>query len=342
MNNIKLFNECCIINNNSINIYGQYDKIQIEDIKCFNANNEIINSKFSLCNLKPDFCITLIKNKNVKNISISFNNKIIFKNIKLNYLSTNKLSYLKYDTSNIIITMCKNYNHRLDEWIKYNLYLGFDAIVIFDNSKNNKNGINEENEKYENIKLITNKYKKKIYVIDFPQSPLNNYHWNSIQRISFNIGTNLFFKKCKYITLIDADEFIFLPNNNNIKNITLKYDNSLRISSKLLTNKHNNNNINNNILSICKYIGKNHYTKVMLRTNKIGNCYGAIKNVNFFIISPHKYPSDIKISKKEIMYFHCWVNKRHKHNKEMEYFNLNKIFKIGKIKKILNKKGEEE
>ena len=39
--------------------------------------------------------------------------------------------------------MCKNYGHRLEEWINYNLNLGFSHIIIFNNDFNNKNNLNE-------------------------------------------------------------------------------------------------------------------------------------------------------------------------------------------------------
>ena len=37
---------------------------------------------------------------------------------------------LNSNKSAIITTMCKNYSHRLEEWIQYNLNLGFSNLII--------------------------------------------------------------------------------------------------------------------------------------------------------------------------------------------------------------------
>lgn len=55
------------------------------------------------------------------------------------------------DTSAIISTMCKDYSSRLEEWIIYNLNLGFTGIIIFDNDYNNT--INESLD-YKKIMII--------------------------------------------------------------------------------------------------------------------------------------------------------------------------------------------
>ena len=206
----------------------------------------------------------------IDKIDITINNSIIFKDIQLKFTFEN-IQFLESARSNlnIISTMCKNYNHRLDEWIRYHLKLGFDGIVIFDNSKNKKSSCNEGHSGNEDdIKIVTDKYKEKVLVIDYPYQPLDRQHYDNLQRISLHLGTNAFKDRCKYITLIDADEFIHLPNEKSIMDISEKYDKTIQIQSNILTNKNDKDIIDNNILSICKYIGENKYNKVMLRTSR--------------------------------------------------------------------------
>ena len=123
-------------------------------------------------------------------------------------------------TSAIISTLCKDYSHRLDEWIQYNLQLGFSGIVIFNNDGNRENGLHESTEYCVNnhtTEEICNKYKGKVFVVDFPYSPIPTKVWTDIQRVTLTIGVNAFRNKCRNIALIDADEFIYFPNNRNMK-----------------------------------------------------------------------------------------------------------------------------
>ena len=56
------------------------------------------------------------------------------------------------------------------------------------------------------------------------------------------------------------------------------------MQSNILTNKSNNDTINNNILDLCLYIGGNKYTKTIIDTTKL-------KPMEFIISSdshPHK------------------------------------------------------
>ncbi len=248
----------------------------------------------------------------------------MFKSIKMYFPLLN--INLKYN-SNIIFTMVKNYNHRLDEWIKYNLKLGFDSIVLFDNSKNTNNIITEKESVNENIHEITNKYKN-VHVVNFPYRPINennspketmNYHEiydqtikiNTIQSIAFQISVNSFKFKCRYIALIDADEFIYIPNsNNNIKDFLSNYNENLIIKSNLLTNKSNNDVLNNNILEICRYNAGDKYTKSIIY------CPSIIDKIH--VIKHHDQDHSTILNKDKIIHYHCWANNRCIYNETME------------------------
>ena len=79
--------------------------------------------------------------------------------------------------------MCKDYSSRLDEWIIYNLKLGFSGIIIFNNDLDNS----IETEKMKNI---CKKYKNKVFLVSFPYSPFECIDWNNIQKILLHIGVN--------------------------------------------------------------------------------------------------------------------------------------------------------
>jgi hypothetical protein len=182
--------------------------------------------------------------------------------------------------------------------------------------------LNEKEENIEEMKIVTKNYKN-VYVIDFPYEPFQGEHWNTIQRISLSIGCNAFRKICRYIALIDADEFIRIEENKQIGDFLLRYNTTFSVQSNILTNKSNDDKIDNNILSICNYVGENKYTKVFLRTSEMSD--------NEFVISPHDHLSKITLEKKDIIHYHCWVNKRYSYQEGMAQIDLKKEMSIIRV-----------
>lgn len=314
---IILFGKVCLfdINTNETIIYGKYSERFVEIVMEYKYILEFC------CN-NPDFCIR-IPGKIYKIDSIKFflknGERVEINEIVLCFPFENCDLSLCNKTSAIITTMCKHYSHRLDEWIKYNLRLGFSGIVIFNNDSNTSNTINEPTENCINNKSTVNickKYPGKVWCVDFPYSPINNEHWNTIQRISLNIGVNAFLEKSRNIALIDADEFIYISKNPSIKieHFLQDYERTITIKSNILTNKNNDDHLDNNILNLAKYIGEDNYTKTILKTDNI-------KKLEF-ILTPHEHNSESILDKNEIIYYHCWMNTRYFYNESMKKINI--------------------
>ena len=320
---IILFNDVCIFDGNKTIIYGQYNN-KFTSIK-LNYNFKVI-----FCENRDDFYIEIYEKINyidkitfVKNIFYIDNT---FVDEKINVIKTDIVLKFPFENCNlsldsnsvIISTMCKDYSSRLEEWINYNLHLGFSGIVIFDNDENKSNKINEPSEYRQNngtISDICKKYKNKVFHIKYNYQPIGKNHYDTIQRISLHIGVNAFRNKCSKIALIDADEFIYIPDKSNIIDFLSNYKGqTITIKSNILTNKLNNEIINNNILDICLYIGENKYTKTIIDTNQI-------KPLEF-IITPHRHPENILLDKDTIIYYHCWVNSRYEYDTTMPKINL--------------------
>ena len=147
---INLFSDVCLVDINKTIIYGQYTTAftSIE----INPNVEF---KFVFGSNTPDFYIEI--NAKINYIDeITFtdlqNNKVIKKDIVLYFPFENCNISLNPDSA-IISTMCKDYSSRVEEWIEYNLKLGFSGIVIFDNDGNCNNTINEPLEFLQKNKL---------------------------------------------------------------------------------------------------------------------------------------------------------------------------------------------
>ena len=326
-NNLKLLNETCIYNNNNVYLFGQFNKLKINTIDCYDEKNNSIDTSITYCNVrrKPYFYIKFVNINDIKDyvnkeISINVNNYYNFK-IILKFPFLNDIFNTINKNSNIILTMCKNYNNRLDEWIKYNLKLGYDNIIIFNNDSNKKNRLNESiinkcNDIDGNIRLVTDKYKDKVIVIDFPYTPLHKIHYDTIQHSAYHIGTTVLKDKCKTITYIDADEFIYIPNNNNIKKFLLNYNNTLTIQSNIITNYNNEDIIDNNILSLSRYVGQDKYTKIILFTHELLYNHNGNDEI-FFVCTPHDFKNSKIMDKSIIIHYHAWVNKRCEYNKEM-------------------------
>jgi hypothetical protein len=302
---IIIFNDACLYNkvNDETLIYGQY-KEKFNKITILQKN---ILYKLIFCKNRNDFLIKIKgKQLDIKSIIFLYNDKKITKNdIVLKY-PFEKCDILLNNNSSIITTMCKDYGHRLDEWINYNLKLGFSGIVIFNNNDKDKNISYKHTYKY-----LKEKYKKRIWIVDFNYKSLKGYHWNTIQRISLSIGVNAFRYRCKKIALIDADEFIYLPFNPKMNiNLFLSKYNTITMKSNILTNKMDNDIINNNVLDLALYVGEDKYTKTILDTTMLKN--------DEFIISPHEHPTQLLLNKNKIIHFHCWMNNRYKYNNRMK------------------------
>ena len=301
---VIIFNNTCIYNDskNETLIYGQY-KSKFNRIVLLNN----IIYKIIFCKDRKDFLIK-VKGKlsKIDSIIYTFNNKKIIKNdILLKYPFENCDIVLNKNSS-IISTMCKDYGHRLDEWIRYNLKLGFSGIIIFNNNEKNKNIPFKHSFSY-----LKEKYKKKLWIVDFEYKPMKGNHWNTIQRISLSLGVNAFKYKCKKIALIDADEFIHLPLNPKMNiNIFLSFYKTITIKSNILTNKSNNDIIDNNVLDLALFVGDNKYTKTILDTRMLKE--------DEFIITPHKHPTELLLNKDKIIHYHCWINDRCKYNNNMK------------------------
>jgi hypothetical protein len=322
---IILFNKACIFDklNKKIKLFGHYGKM-FNDIQ---TSSIINNFKITFSSERPDFLIEYnIDHYNdnifIENLVFIFNdNYIVFSNLKLEFPFENLNIKLDSNKSAIISTMCKNYSHRLDEWIQYNLKLGFSAIIIFNNDENNANPNNEPIDycvMNKTMKEITDKYKDKVLLIDFPYTPFPYFDWMNIQRNTLTIGFNAMKEHCRNIAFIDADEFIYINNIENIEDFLSKYNNTITMKSNLITNKNDNDIIDNNIIDLAEYLGEDKYNKTIL--------YTKIINENEFIASPHIHPTEIILDKDTIIHYHVWINNRYKYNDSMKKISCLKEF----------------
>jgi hypothetical protein len=235
------------------------------------------------------------------------------------------LFILNKDTSAIISTMCKGYSHRLEEWIQYNLQLGFSGIVIFNNDGNTVTPLNEPVEnciRTTSMKDICDKYKGKVLLVDCPYPALEGEHWNCLQRATLSIGVNAFRERTKCIALIDADEFMYLPSSpgKRIEDFLGEYSTTITMGSNILTNKSNADIINNNVLQLAKYVAQDAYTKTILYTSCITE--------NEFILTPHRHSTEQKLDKGILIHYHCWINTRCTYLSSMPEIDYFKDFKM--------------
>lgn len=311
-----LFDKVCLFDSTHQQtiLYGQYkekfNKIEIENVE-FNV---------IVCDNRNDFYIRLYGRVSILDtVLIIYSDKVTkLSNICL-YFPFENCDLQLNSKSAIISTICKDYSHRIDEWIKYNLHIGFSGIIIFNNDGNKLTKLNEPLSncvKGFSIELICKKYKGKVYVVDYPYSPFEGEHWNNIQRISLQIGVNAFRNKCRNIALIDADEFIYISQNPcmKIEQFLKNYDTTITMQSNILTNKNEDDLLDNNILRLAKYVGENKYLKTILNTDEIKE--------NEFILTPHNHHSEIILDKTVIIHYHCWMNSRYKYDSSMQMINI--------------------
>lgn len=313
-----LFTSACLYKPNEITLYGHHRER-------FNSITLGGAAQFELvfCTERPDFYIKIMDvidteslSYYISNLSFYFSNETVsFSELTLQFPFEKCSIDLSNPNASIISTLCKNYSHRLDEWIQYHLKLGFSGIVIFNNGGNASSGLNEslENTVFDkSMEQIASKYDGRVFLVDFPYGPFPYDHWNNIQRASLTIGVNAFREKCRFISLTDADEFIYLPANptQNIEDFLQSHNRTIKMHSNVLTNHGANDVINNNVLELAKYVGEDKYTKAILCTSFI--------NENEFIITPHEHGTQLTLGKDVIIHYHCWLNERYGHNDGMQ------------------------
>lgn len=184
-----------------------------------------------------------------------------------------------------IVTLCKDEDNFLDEWINYNLKLGFDKIFIIDNNPS------ERKLKIDNAQVTIIPYND----IQF------DMNWANVQLLEgYNYGLQ-YVKKLDYdyITIIDADEFITLntykdindfifyemviPQKNVCELVWVTYsDNNLIYENDLISNS-----VLENYTTPCDKLPIKDKVKYTTSQNSWGKC--IVKNLPelTYTISPH-------------------------------------------------------
>lgn len=97
-----------------------------------------------------------------------------------------------------VAVIIKNEGMYLKEWIEYYRIIGVDKFYIFDNDST------------DNTYKILEKYIK-IGLVDYEQ-----IHGKSRQMDAYNKALRKSKKACKYLLVVDADEFLFSVDSNNV------------------------------------------------------------------------------------------------------------------------------
>lgn len=177
--------------------------------------------------LPTDFNIEVFKKVNTE--IKHFNNYDVIKY----FIDNNSKIKLNYKFDIIIFTIAKNEKHILNEWICYNIMIGFQHIFIYDDQSDED--INDT------IAILPTKYKNKVTVFntkniiidstEFTKNNKNNrnnknkqiYYLNYFLTNNKNISNWCFF--------CDCDEFIYINNDkSNILEFINLYDNSIHDS----------------------------------------------------------------------------------------------------------------
>jgi hypothetical protein len=116
--------------------------------------------------------------------------------------SPSQLPLIPYSVA--LCAICKYEDLYIDEWIKYNLSIGFDAIHLYDNSDEFT------------LKGISDRYPGKVFVKHFPGVAKQYSAYNDF------VVKN----KDKYIwvAFIDCDEFIVLKKHSELKDFLNQYN----------------------------------------------------------------------------------------------------------------------
>lgn len=153
-----------------------------------------------------------------------------------------------------LVAIAKNEDEYINEWINYNLKIGFDNIIIFQNNWRAK---------------IHEQYKDKVILIEFDTD--NKF----AQCIAYNKAIDLFHTKYDFIAFFDIDEFLVIKNNTVNMWLTqyMDYD-AVGINWKYFGDA-GLQKVENNDYSITRFtksqIGLNNHIKTIINTKKTGD-----------------------------------------------------------------------
>ncbi len=105
-----------------------------------------------------------------------------------------------------ICAIAKDEDFFIKEWVEYHLLIGFEHIYIYDN--NSSVPISNTLSDYVDSCLVT--------VIDFPLDM-------DQQRKAYMDGLQKYGSECKWMAVIDIDEFIVPKQENDIRDILDRY-----------------------------------------------------------------------------------------------------------------------
>jgi 3-deoxy-D-arabino-heptulosonate 7-phosphate (DAHP) synthase class II len=139
--------------------------------------------------------------------------------------------------------------------------------------------------------------------------------------MQLTIGKMALDGKADWLCFIDADEFIYLPKmqrpdiNAFLGQRKYKRAKALRIESILLTNKAQDDLIENNILELCRHSDLTaKYTKLIINSK--------LTRKTTFMKSPHKMRGDSILRKEDMYHGHCWCNQRLEYVHSMEQLDV--------------------
>jgi len=187
----------------------------------------------------------------------------------------------------VICAIALNEERYIDEWIKYNILLGFTHIYIYDNSHNN---------------ILKKKESDKVTIIHFPGI--------TKQLEAYDSFVGQYKNKHTWAAFIDCDEFIVLKKHDNILSFLNKYANCESIAINWLMFGTNNekeyrdepvskrfrycsNKIDIHIKSIVKLNHINKFTQP--HSSELISGHNFDTNMNI-VIGPFNYNGDDKIA----------------------------------------------
>ena len=302
---IQLYNEHCIGLEQKVRIYGQYHPIALgkkkaKSLRLTDSKGQKIRQKIKLSSKRHDFFIVIKRSdlERVKEYQLRLVSDIIFDNLKLHF-PFDSIPLKPGETA--ITTMLQNYGNRVAEWIDYHLKIGFSKIIIFDNNSTDSTA-----------KIINLLKDDRVSIIPFNYVAINPkppYVWEDYQRIQLCIGFDVLKSYYQWVALIDADEFIYIPDQKPVgigkflNQRKYRLFRAITMQSILLTNKNDHDEIENNILDLCRFTSlEPKYTKIILNSKRAR----YLK----FIKSPHQIKGQRLMPMDKIYHAHCWANER--------------------------------
>ena len=296
-NSIQLYTANCVIQDSCIDIYGQYTKRNDFALNVIAEGRLIPGITTRLSPDRTDFVVSVPRSLIPLDGRLAFNldSRRVYKQTQLVDPLMDRLSPVDC----MMTTMAKNEETRIVEWVRWNLALGFDKVVVFLNNSTDSTRA-----------VLEAMNDRRVVIVPFDYHAFPGRHWADVQRIQLSLAGRVAQRFSRWVAFLDVDEFILLRSQEQLTRPCIKEflegfarrfpeASAVRMQSFFYTNAREDYVPSQDVIENCRLrsVTPNlRYAKFIARSGQLDD----------FISSPHVRPADVVADPQELAIAHYW------------------------------------